>query len=122
MKTITILITLLALISLMGCTLDNGTRNTYGGATYLAGERQEEDNMEDVEEHDTSDSCYTTINERVYDITDYIDFSTEYKDIGMDKDEFRNRLTSSCGTDGTTLFEELFGDNHMRLDSYLVDA
>jgi len=75
---------------------------------------------EDVSKHDSADSCYTIINGLVYDITDYIEFSPS--ETGMSNDKFRARLADSCGNDGTLLFREIYGENHYRLDSYLIGA
>ncbi len=81
----------------------------------------EVDDSIDVDAHDAADDCYTVIDGRVYDITEFIENSPEFRgSVDMDPNEFRSRLSMVCGTDGTVIFEELYGENHMRLDAYYV--
>lgn len=76
---------------------------------------------EDVEKHNSPDSCYIILEQRVYDVTDYLDNYPEFsEDTGLPPEQMRARLASSCGSDATDLFEGLHGDDQMRLDTYYL--
>ena len=120
MKLMTLFI--VSMIALFGCAEQQQETQDDGGMTFLTGESDiqtdERLTRSVVASHDSLDSCYVIINGDVYDMTDYIEFSPLIT--GTDKDEFRGRLISSCGNDGTILFRELYGDNHLRLESYYL--
>jgi cytochrome b5-like protein len=135
MKQALFLLTILAMVVLsFGCTqteqpteqtqLDSGMIVSSPTQIDTASGSDSEYSLADVTSHDYMDDCWTILNERVYDITDFIMNSPEYQneldDSGMTADEFRGRLASMCGSDGTILFVDLFGENHARIDTYYV--
>jgi cytochrome b involved in lipid metabolism len=76
--------------------------------------------FDEVMQHNTGDSCYVVVNDKVYDVTDHIENAREYRDVDVTPDKYRGKILTMCGGDATELFTGLYGDNHMRIDTYYI--
>lgn len=88
------------LLLAMGCandetgeTIDTGT-DTGGAVTQPAEATGEQYTMTEVEDNDSADTCWTVIDNGVYDLSDWVDQHPGGPD----------RIEQLCGSDGTQMF------------------
>lgn len=84
----------------MGCATDETVDTTDtatatgGSVTAPAGEPGAQFTMAEVEANDSTDSCWTVIDDGVYDVTEWVDQHPGGPD----------RIEQLCGSDGTQMF------------------
>lgn len=99
-KVLGIMVSIVLLITLSGCTKEATTNtNTLQNTNSTTQENANTTNSSDISSHNKPSDCWTIINGITYNITDYIS-SKEHPSGNSD-------LISICGKDGTNAFNNI---------------
>lgn len=106
-RTLSAAATITALLLTVGCTSDDEDttdpdqdeqaqtdEDTTGDDSETTQESGDQITLTEVEDNDSTDSCWTVIEDRVYDLTEWVDQHPGGED----------RIEQLCGTDGTEMF------------------